>query len=107
MRRLLVIAAASLTAAVLMLAAADNSSAWAAWGCAATAPNGAKARNAAVASETVARDLALEDCRRNGGKGCKIIGCNAKVDTIEEARRLWPFTATWRCGTQFGIKCPK
>jgi len=106
MRRLLVLAA-SLTGAALILATADSTSAWARWGCAAGSYNGAKARNASAPSEAVARKLALEDCARNGGKNCKIIGCDPNVDSIQTARELWPFEATWRCGSEFGIKCPK
>jgi hypothetical protein len=74
----------------LILAAANSTPAWAGWGCAARATDGAVGRVWAADTEASARTDALKYCEDGGHAGCHIIGCNENVDTQARAHALWP-----------------
>jgi hypothetical protein len=72
-----------------VLAASGGSIAWAGWGCAAKARDGAMGRVWAAETEGAARRDAVKYCADGGHKGCKVIGCSNHVDTQAEAHAVW------------------
>jgi len=71
-------------ASVLILAA-TSAPAWARWGCGAKGPGERWSDSWDSSSQARASALALKTC----GKGCRIIGCRADVNTADEADALW------------------
>ena len=102
------------TMALVLAAASGTSTAWAKWGCAARGPGNTWANNFSEDSEAEARSNAVDVCERayaeqHPGKHivCRVIGCNAKIDTQEQSLAKWPGPnpITLRCGEKFGNKC--
>jgi hypothetical protein len=75
----------------LVLAAiiAGASPAWAKWGCAARSPAHYWSNSYNDNTRNEASTEALKGCRAAGGKGCRIIGCSANINTAEEANAMW------------------
>jgi len=95
-----------LVAVIFIFAIGGSAPAWAKWGCAARGGS-AWANNYAYDTEAEARRDALRTCVKAKGKGCHIIGCNAKIESAEETLSTWPAPskATIECGPQHEKKC--
>ncbi len=85
------------------VAAATLTGAWAGWGCGikGTVGNTARAYNDfAEATQAQAQADLVQYCKQNGIENCKIMSCNANVDTAQQAEALWPI-----CGGANQPKC--
>ncbi len=86
-------------AAVVLAVAASTTTAWAAWGCKATANNGKQQSITWGASdENDARAYTLQLCNDTPGyKGCAIADCRPEIGTQAQSQAAWP--------TQNLVKC--
>lgn len=83
--------------------AATLTGAWAGWGCGVKGTVGNTNRgynDFAESTQAQAQADLIQYCKQNGITNCKIIGCNANVDTAPQAQALWP-----KCGAANQPKC--
>jgi hypothetical protein len=86
MRKSFVIAAGLLVMGMTTFSSAS----WAGWGCAARNGNGAWGNSFGYSTRGQAGATALRLCKQ---RGCRVVACDADVNSSEQANGMWPPTS--------------
>jgi hypothetical protein len=77
----------------LLALTATSEPTWAFWGCGYRYSGLANGRHGSVAgfeSQKAAQKGAIRLCEGSGHRGCHVVGCAPNVDTLQQARAIWP-----------------